>query len=170
VFGSEFDLLLGRRTYEIFAGYWPFQSMDNPIADKFAKADKYLITRAGTSLDWDTTHRLTDLDALAAAKQGEGPNLVIQGSSTLYPQLIARGLLDRLILMIAPITLGAGKRLFGEGTPAKSFRLVEQRTGAGGIVALTYDLAGSVETGTFATEPPTDLELARRARVAAGTW
>ena len=170
VFGSEFDLLLGRRTYEIFAGYWPFQSMDNPIADKFAKADKYLITRAGTSLDWDTTHRLADLGALAVAKQGEGPNLVIQGSSTLYPQLIARGLLDRLILMIAPITLGAGKRLFGEGTPAKSFRLVEQRTGAGGIVALTYDLAGSVETGTFATEPPTDLELARRARVAAGTW
>ena len=170
LFGGDFDLLLGRRTYEIFAGYWPFQPSDNPIAAKFARADKYLLTRAGTALDWATTHRLGDLDALARAKTADGPDLVIQGSSTLYPQLIERGLLDRLILMIAPVTLGAGKRLLGGGTPARSFKLVEQRTGAGGMLMATYDRAGAVETGTFETQPPNELELKRRERMKAGAW
>ena len=170
LFSNDFDLLLGRRTYEIFAGYWPFQPSENPIAAKFATADKYLLTRAGTDLEWPTTHRLGDLDALAKAKAADGPDLVIQGSSTLYPQLLERGLLDRLILMVAPITLGAGKRLLGDGTPAKSLKLVEQRTGAGGMVMASYDVAGAVETGTFETQPPSELELKRRERVEAGTW
>ena len=170
LFAGDFDLLLGRRTYEIFAGYWPFQPADDPIRQKFDQADKYLLTRAGTELDWATTHRLADLDALAKVRQGEGPDLVIQGSSTLYPRLLERGLLDRLIVMTAPVTLGSGKRLLGEGTPAKRLKLVEQRTGAGGAVIATYEPQGAVETGTFETQPPTDLELKRRARVEAGAW
>ena len=170
LFAADFDLLLGRRTYEIFAGYWPFQPADDPIRRKFDKADKYLLTRQGTDLDWRTTHRLADLDALAQAKQSDGPDLVIQGSSTLYPQLLERGLLDRLIVMIAPVTLGSGKRLLGEGTPARTLKLVEQRTGAGGAVIATYEPQGPVETGTFETQPPTELELERRERVEAGEW
>lgn len=170
LFEGEFDLLLGRRTYDIFAAYWPFISNDHPIAAKFAKAGKYVLTSSDMPLDWAVSHRLRDLDALAEVKAGEGPDLVIQGSSTLYPQLLARGLLDRLVLMTAPVTLGRGKRLFGDGTPAATFRLIEHRTGPGGWSIATYEPAGPVTTGSFATEEPSEPELRRRARVAAGEW
>lgn len=170
LFAGDFDLLLGRRTYDIFASFWPFQPLDNPIAAKFAKADKYVLTRSDMPLGWATSHRLADLDALANAQAEDGPDLVIQGSSTLYPQLLERGLLDRLVLMIAPVTLGAGKRLFGEGTPAGTMKLVEQRTGAGGCLIATYEPAGRLKTGTFETQAPSEQELQRRERVKAGTW
>lgn len=170
LFGNDFDLLLGRRTYEIFASFWPFQPPDDPIAAKFAKADKYVLTRSDMQLEWRTSHRLADLDALAKVKAGDGRDLVIQGSSTLYPQLLERGLLDRLVLMIAPITLGGGKRLFGEGTPAGAMKLIEQRTGAGGMLMATYEPAGALTTGTFETQEPSAQELARRERVKGGSW
>lgn len=170
LFGGDFDLLLGRRTYDIFAAFWPFQPADNPIAAKFAKAVKYVLTRSDMVLDWPASRRLGDLDTLAQAKRADGPHLVIQGSSTLYPPLLNAGLLDRLILMTAPITLGAGKRLLGDDLPARSFKLVEQRTGAGGMLLATYEIAGAVETGTFATQPPSEMELERRKRVKGGKW
>jgi dihydrofolate reductase len=131
LFAGDFDLLLGRRTYDIFAAYWPFRPKDDPIAAKFAKAQKYVLTRSDAPLDWEGSHRLANLDALAKLKKKDGPELVIQGSSTIYPQLLTRGLLDRLVLMIAPVTLGAGKRLFGDGVPAGAFRLIEHRLTAG---------------------------------------
>jgi dihydrofolate reductase len=170
LFTGDFDLLLGRRTYEIFSGFWPFMPADDPIAAKFAKADKYVLTRSDVALEWQTSHRLRDLDALAKVKAGNGRDLVIQGSSTLYPQLLDRGLLDRLVLMIAPVTLGGGKRLFGEGTPEGAMKLVEQRTGAGGMLMATYEPAGALKTGSFATQQPSELELARRERVKTGDW
>ncbi len=170
LFQPPFDLLLGRRTYDIFASYWPFEPNDNPIAASFAKADKFVLTGSDTPLAWQGSHRLANLEALAALKQQEGPNLVIQGSSTLYPQLLERGLLDRLVLMVAPVTLGSGKRLFGAGTPAGVFKLVEQRLGAGGSVLSTYEPAKPLETGTFATQAPSEQEIDRRRRMEAGTW
>ncbi len=170
LFAEDFDLLLGRRTYEIFASFWPFQPPDNPIAAKFAKADKYVLTASDMPLDWQTSHRLADLGALSQLKAQDGRDLIIQGSSTLYPQLLERGLLDRLILMIAPVMLGPGKRLFGDGTPARTMKLVEQRTGAGGCLIASYEPAGPLKTGTFETQPPSSLELARREQVKAGTW
>ncbi len=170
LFGKSFDLLLGRRTYDIFASYWPFQPMDEPIAAKFAEAGKYVLTSSDAQLEWRGSHRLADLDALAKLKEEDGPDLVIQGSSTLYPQLLARGLLDRLVLMVAPLTLGSGKRLFGEGTPPGTFRLVEQRLGAGGSVISTYEPSGKLETGTFATQEPSAKELERRRKIEAGAW
>ncbi len=170
LFAGDFDLLLGRRTYEIFAAHWPFQPADDPITAKFAKAAKYVLTRSDTPLEWQTSHRLADFGELTKLKAGEGPDLVIQGSSTLYPQLVERGLLDRLVLMIAPITLGAGKRLFGDGTPAGAMKLIEQRTGAGGMVMATYEPSGPLETGSFATQEPSEMELKRRERVEAGEW
>jgi dihydrofolate reductase len=170
LFAGDFDLLLGRRTYEIFAAYWPFMPADNPIAAKFAAANKYVLTGSDMPLDWSISHRLADLDALARVKAGDGPDLVIQGSSTLYPQLLERGLLDRIVLMIAPVTLGAGKRLFGNDAPAKAMKLVEQRTAAGGMLMATYEPDGAVKTGTFETQEASELELKRRARVEAGTW
>jgi dihydrofolate reductase len=170
LFADDFDLLLGRRTYDIFAAYWPFMPSDDPIAAKFAKAEKFVLTRSNAPLGWQTSHRVADLEALAKLKAESGRDLVIQGSSTLYPQLLERGLLDRMVLMIAPITLGAGKRLFGDGTPAGSMKLVEQRTGAGGMLMATYEPAGALESGSVGPDMPTELEMARRARVAAGDW
>ena len=170
LFQMPFDLLLGRRTYDIFAAHWPFQSEDDAIARMFRQIGKYVLTRSNEPLEWDGSHKLADMDELAALKEQDGPNLVIQGSSTLYPQLLERGLLDRLVLMVAPVTLGTGKRLFGEGTPAGAFKLVEQRMGAGGSVLSTYEPAGKIETGSFAMAEPSDLETGRRRKMADGTW
>ncbi|HEY5722503.1 MAG TPA: dihydrofolate reductase family protein [Allosphingosinicella sp.] len=170
LFGRPFDLLLGRRTYDIFAAYWPFQPPESDIAAKFARARKYVLTGSDMPLGWKESHRLADLDALAKLKAGDGPDLVIQGSSTLYPQLLERGLLDRLVLMIAPVVLGTGKRLFGEGTPPGAFSLIEQRLTPGGMILATYEPSGPVKTGSFATEEPSDAEQARQAKMAAGDW
>jgi dihydrofolate reductase len=170
LFADDFDLLLGRRTYDIFAAYWPFMPNEGPIAAKFAKAEKFVLTRSDMPLGWKTSHRVADFEALAKLKAGSGPDLVVQGSSTLYPQLLERGMLDRMVLMIAPITLGSGKRLFGDGTPAGSMKLVEQRTGAGGMLMATYEPAGALECGSVGPDMATELEMERRARVEAGDW
>jgi dihydrofolate reductase len=161
-----FDLLLGRKTWEIFAAHWPFTDDDTEIASAFAGNRKYVLTRSDMPLDWQGSERVADLDALARIKQGEGPDLVIQGSSTLYPQLLERGLIDRLVLMVAPIVLGTGKRLFGTGTPPGTWRLIEHRLGSTGIAMATFEPAGPVETGSFAMPEPTPAELARREKMA----
>ena len=165
LFGQPFDLLLGRRTYDIFAAHWPFQPAEDPISALFARAAKYVLTRSYEPLGWAGSHRLTDMDALAALKQEDGPNLVIQGSSTLYPQLLQHGLLDRLVTMTAPLVLGRGKWLFGEGTPPGSLKLIEHRLTSNGIAMATYEPAGPVTTGSFAMIDPSPAELARRERM-----
>lgn len=170
LFSGEFDLLLGRRTYEIFASFWPYQPEDNPIAAKFARARKYVLTGSDAPLPWEGSHRLADLDALGALKTGDGPDLVIQGSSTLYPQLMARGLLDRLVLITAPVTLGRGKRLFGEDAPTGTFRLIEHRLTPGGLAMATWEPAGGVRTGSFATEEPSQAWRDLKDRMQAGDW
>lgn len=164
IFAPPFDLLLGRKTYEIFAAHWPYYPDDDPIAAAFRRCRKYVLTTSDMALKWEGSERLADLDALAQLRAGEGPKLVIQGSASLYPQLLQRGLLDRLVTMTAPLLLGSGKRLFGDGTPARAFRLIEHRTGASGMAMATYEPAGPVATGSFATQAPSDAELARRER------
>lgn len=114
LFGGSYDLLLGRRTYDIFAAYWPYAEGDNkPMSDAFTNAAKYVLTHGNQQLPWENSHRLTSIDDVAKLKQTDGPDLVIQGSSTIYPGLQAAGLIDELVLMIYPVTLGRGKRLFG---------------------------------------------------------
>jgi dihydrofolate reductase len=171
LFEPPFDLLLGRRTYDIFAAYWPYDA-DEPggIGEKFGRASKYVVTAKGRNLDWENSHRLESLDAVAAIKRTEGPDLIIQGSSTLYPQLLAAGLLDRLILMTFPVVLGSGKRLFGDGTAPGAMRLVEHRVTARGNIVAAYEPAGPVEPGSFATQQPSAAELERREKVEDGTW
>lgn len=164
VFHGSFDLLLGRRTYEIFAAYWPYIPDDNPIAAMFRKARKYVLTSSADTLDWDGSHRLADLDALVALKQEDGPDLVIQGSTTLYPQLFERGLIDRLITMTAPVVLGQGKKMFGADTMATRLRLIEHRLTSTGMSLATYEPAGEVGTGMFGEDNPSEAELARRER------
>ncbi|HZG47701.1 MAG TPA: dihydrofolate reductase family protein, partial [Allosphingosinicella sp.] len=116
LFSQPYDLLLGRRTYEIFAAHWPYQPADDPLAATFNRIGKYVLSGSDLASNWQNSHRVADLSALAALKGEEGPNLVIQGSSTLYPQLVAEGLIDRIITMTAPVVLGRGKRAFGDGT------------------------------------------------------
>jgi dihydrofolate reductase len=162
LFGQPFDLLLGRKTYEIFAAHWPFVPEDDEIGAIFRGNRKYVLSRGGVDLSWQGSELLASLDDLARIKDGEGPNLVIQGSSTLYPQLLERGLIDRLVVMTAPVVLGQGKRLFGEGTPAGAWRLLEHRVTVNGMAMGTYEPAGAIETGSFAMDTPSPQELARR--------
>lgn len=171
LFGGDFDLLLGRRTYDIFAGFWPFAGDEQAeIRDPFNAAAKYVVTSGDQPLTWENSHRLSGIDAVAALKRSDGPDLVIQGSSQLYPQLLAAGLLDELTLMIFPVALGTGKRLFGEGTPAGTMRMTEHEVTEAGNIIATYEPAGPVETGSFASPEPSPAELERRRKMEEGRW
>ncbi len=171
LFTPPFDLLLGRRTYDIFAAYWPYVTGEGKaLGERFDCAAKYVVTGGDQRLDWQNSHRLESIDAIADLKRGEGPDLIIQGSGTLYPQLLRAGLLDRLILRIFPVILGSGKRLFGDGTPPGAMRMVEHQITPGGNIIATYQPDGAVETGSFQTEEPSAAELDRRERVERGTW
>jgi dihydrofolate reductase len=171
VFAGPYDLLLGRRTYDIFAAHWPYaKGEDAPMGEAFTAANKYVLSRNDLSSDWANSHRLADMDAVAELRRGEGPDLVIQGSSTLYPALLVAGLLDRLTLLTFPIVLGRGKRLFGEGTPAGMLRLLDQRVTPGGTVIATYEPGGAVPTGDFAIAPASAPEQERRRQMAEGRW
>jgi dihydrofolate reductase len=171
LFTPPFDLLLGRRTYDIFAAFWPYNAMEpDGIGQRFDRASKYVVTRSGQPLEWENSHRLESLDALAELKRGDGPDLVIQGSGTLYPQLLGAGLIDRLILMTFPVILGSGKRLFAEGIAPAAMRMVEHSVTPRGNVIAAYEPDGSVEPGSFATEEPSAAEMGRRRKVEDGSW
>ena len=166
LFAEPFDLLLGRKTYDIFAAYWPYAEGDSkPMGEMFDRVGKYVVTRGDQPLDWPNSHRVPGLDALADLKQTDGPDLVIQGSSTLYPQLLAAGLIDRLTVMVFPVILGAGKRLFGNGTPPRALRMVEHRISPAGTVIATYEPVGAVETGSFVPPAQSEREQQRQIRM-----
>lgn len=166
IFEAPFDLLLGRKTYEIFAAHWPYVPAEDPIGVAFNTTAKHVLTRGGEILDWQNSHRLADIDAVKTLRHNAGPNLLIQGSSTLYPQLLAAGLIDRLFVMTFPVLLGKGKRLFGEGTPAAGLKLISSDVSTTGVVTATYEPAGAVPIGTFELPNPSPAELKRRARLA----
>ena len=163
LFKDPFDLLLGRRTYEIFAAYWPYAVGGSaPMGALFDRVGKFVVTRRDEPLEWQNTHRVAGIDALARLKRGEGPDLLIQGSSTLYPQLLAAGLLDRLTLMTFPLVLGRGKRLFGEGTPPGTMKMIDHVVSSAGNIIATYEPAGAVALGSYVTQPPNAREHERQ--------
>lgn len=173
LFGREYDLLLGRRTYDIFAGFWPYvEGEEAEMGRAFTAANKYVLSRGTPNLDWANSHHLKGIDDIAALKQGDGPDLVIQGSSTLYPPLLAAGLIDRLTLLIFPLVLGPGKRLFGEGTEPGLLELVEQRAGVKGTLIATYEQRGPLPSMAEVSPPPMDSarEAARQQAMARGEW
>jgi len=172
LFNRPFDLLLGRRTYDIFAAFWPYygEGPAKPIAETFNRARKYVVTRGEKPLTWQNSERLKSIEAVAPVKNGDGPDLIIQGSSTLYPQLLAAGLIDRLILMTFPVVLGSGKRLFGEGTQAGTMRMVDHMVTPRGTIVASYEPAGALKTGSFPSPKPSEAEIARRKAMADGTW
>jgi dihydrofolate reductase len=166
LFDAEFDLLLAKRTYDIFAAYWPY-NQDEPIGEKFQRIHKYVLTHSDKPLRWAGSHRLSGDTARAVAelKQTEGRDLLIQGSSTLYPPLLAERLIDRLVLMTFPVVLGQGKRIFDGSEKAGALKLVDHFVSKSGVVFATYEPDGDVRTGTFATKPPSEAEIERRRRM-----
>ena len=171
VISGEYDLLLGRRTYEIFAAYWP-NNRDNPIGEKFQRINKYVLTHSDRPLDWDHSSKLTG-DAAAVVgelKQSEGRDLLIQGSSTLYPPLLSAGLIDRLLLMTFPVLLAKGKSIFDASQRPGRMKLTDHYVSGTGVIFTTYEPDGEVETGSFATKEPSQDELKLREKIKEGAW
>jgi dihydrofolate reductase len=168
---GEYDLLLGKRTYDIFAAYWP-HNQDNPIGEKFQRINKYVLTHSHEPLSWDNSHKLSGktAEAVAELKRSDGRDLLIQGSSTLYPPLLSERLIDRLILISFPVVLGPGKRVFDGSEEASAFRLIDHAVSDKGVVYSSYEPAGDVQTGTFETKEPSEETLELREKIKAGTW
>jgi dihydrofolate reductase len=152
-FKRPFELLLGRRTYDIFAAYWPHVRQGAPhqhIADLFNGTTKHVATHHPETLAWQNSHALgADIAAaVRALKRGDGPDLITQGSSDLVHQLLATDLVDELRLLVYPVLLGRGKRLFDDRTQASAFRLEASQTASTGVLVTRYVRDGEVRTGT----------------------
>ena len=163
ILGSEYDLLLAKRTYDIFSAYWPY-NQDNPIGARFQRINKYVLTHSDEPLSWENSHKLSGDTAVAVEelKRSEGPDLLIQGSSTLYAPLISAGLIDRLVLMTFPVVLGEGKSIFDGSLKPSGLKLADSFVSGTGVVTAIYEPAGDVKTGTFETKEPSEAELERR--------
>lgn len=145
--GRPFDLLLGRKTFEILAAHWPQHGPDEPIN----QATKYVASNTMRDHDWATTVVLRGdaPEAVRALKETEGPDLQVHGSSELLQTLLAHDLVDELWLKFFPVTIGTGKRLFGEGAIPEAFELLDATATPAGVIVASYRRAGDLETGSF---------------------
>jgi len=152
--GERFDLLLGRHTYDIFASYWP-KIGDNPMADRLNAATKYVATHRPESLEWGPVESLgADIvEGLRRIKAGEGIDMIVWGSSTLTPVLLEHGLADEVFLIVCPVLLGTGKRIFSDIAPARELALVSTKATSTGVLLNTYRPVGPLRTGSFAKPP-----------------
>lgn len=162
-FSKPFALLLGRKTYDIFAAHWPYQKND-PIADSFNAVTKYVATHRPDTLSWQNSQPLgSDVVAtLRRMKQEDGPDLLIQGSSELIQTLLANDLIDEISLLIFPLVLGKGKKLFGSGAMPAAFKLTRSQASTTGVLMASYERSGEIKTGSFAPEQPSEAEIERR--------
>ena len=154
LFSQPFELLLGRRTYEIFAAYWPHvraDSASHAIADLFNGVPKHVATHRSDTPAWQNSHALEGglADAIRALKHQDGANLLTWGSGDMVRQLLAAGLVDELRLLIYPVVLGRGKRLFGDNARVSAFSLAHSTSTPGGVLITRYVRSGEVRTGTF---------------------
>lgn len=168
IIAGEFDLLLGRRTYEIFAAYWPNHG-DNPIGKAFNEATKYVVTRTLDRLEWENSRHIGGDVAgeVRRLKASDGPALHIWGSSELLQTLIAAGLVDEYRMWVFPVVLGGGRRLFENGVPPGALTLVETRSTPSGVLLNTYHPAGPLPRESAQPETPSAAELVRRKKLAA---
>lgn len=148
--GDDFDLLLGRRTYDIFAGFWP-KAPKSPMADSINTATKYVATHRPDSLGWGPAEGLgSDIVAgVRRVKVMDGPHLIVWGSSTLTPVLLEHELADEILLLVFPVLLGTGKRFFSDGTPPRELALVSTKAVSSGVIISTYKPNGPLRTGTM---------------------
>jgi dihydrofolate reductase len=176
-FAKPYDLLLGRKTYDIFAAHWPyvktdpkasdFDALNAQIAEQFNRVTKYVATHRPESLTWQNSRGLgTDVVAtLRELKRQDGPALLTQGSTELVHTLFANDLVDEVRVLTYPLVLGRGKRLFDAQSKPAAFSLVHSQVSPNGVVIATYVRAGEVKTGSFALEEPTPAELERRRKL-----
>lgn len=166
-FAQPFDLLLGRKTYEIFAAHWPFAGEDDPIGTSFNAVTKYVATSSTAPLTWKNSVALNGDVATEVAhlKQGDGPALLTQGSSVLLQTLLAHDLVDEFRLLTFPLVLGPGKRLFGQGARAGALKLIKSKVSTTGVTMCVYARAGAVEMGSFELPNVSEPELARREKM-----
>jgi dihydrofolate reductase len=170
--GKPFDLLLGRRTYEIFAAHWPFVKNDPDklnamAADKMNGAKKYVASRTLAKTDWENSTLVTgdvakEIDRL---KKQDGPEMQVHGSANLMQTLLKHDLIDEFHVWIFPLAVGGGKRLFGEGTIPAGFKQLDCKISTTGVIIATYVRDGEIRTGSVALETPTKAELERRKRL-----
>jgi dihydrofolate reductase len=166
---KNYDLLLGRKTYEIFAAYWPYYDEDadhGGIATQFRKVRKYAVSRSGkVDTSWEGSVLLRDIADVKRLKQEDGPNLVTQGSTELVHALLANDLVDAMSIFTLPVVLGGGKKLFADGSAPHSFRLTRSRVSPNGLIVGHYEREGEIRIGDTAADSPSDREVARRERM-----
>jgi dihydrofolate reductase len=165
IFGRPFDLLLGRKTYDIFAAHWPYVTdLNGPIAGVFNRVTKYVASRSSPRLSWQNSQLLGEdvVASLKKLKSGDGPDLLVQGSSDLLQTLWKHGLVDEFSVLIFPVVLGRGKRLFGSGTTPAGLKLVKSQSYPTGVIVANYRPDGAVRTGDFQLAEPSAAELERR--------
>ena len=165
---SPYELLLGRGTYEIFAAHWPYD--EGPIADHLNGTRKHVASTTLDRVEWSNS-TLIEGDVpeyVAALKREDGPEIQVHGSPGLIQTLLEHGLVDEYRLWIFPLMIGAGKRFFGEGTVPVALELVDSQVSKSGVTINVYRPAGAIETGSFEFDEPTEAEIDRRRRLAAG--
>lgn len=168
IFARPFELLLGRKTYDIFAAHWPFISdPDDAFAAMFNRITKYVASRSAPTLDWKNSRWLgkDTVAALKKLKAEDGPDLMVQGSSELMQTLWKEKLVDEFSVLTFPVVLGKGKRLFGEGVPPVALKTVKSRSFPTGVIVIGYVPEGTVRTGDFGLAEPTAAELERRRKL-----
>jgi len=145
--GEDFDLLLGRRTYDMWSGYWP-KAPSSPMADGLNAAKKIIATHRPETLEWGPFEGIGPdiVEGVRRIKSQDGPHIILWGSSTLTSTLLEHGLADEVLLVVYPVLLGTGKRFFAEGTPPRSFELVSTKAMPSGIILSTYKVAGPLKT------------------------
>src|SRR5437773_9167268 len=169
VFKDKFDLLLGRKTYEIFAAYWPYYEEDAPhgsVAKAFKDIRKYVVSRSGeVDTGWNGSVLLRDIADVKLLKQEDGPALVTQGSTELVHALLANDLVDAMTIFTVPVVLGGGKKLFADGSAPHSFKLTSSRVSSTGVLIGHYERGGEVKTVDGALDSPSKREIARQERM-----
>lgn len=144
-YGESFEVLMGRRTYDLLASFWP-KAPSSPMADRLNAAKKYVVTHRPESLQWGPAEGIGPdiVEAVRSLKERSGPNLILPGSSTLTSTLLENGLADDVVLLVNPVLLGKGKRFFAEGTPARALTLQSSRSLPTGIIINSYKTAGTL--------------------------
>ncbi len=166
---KPFELLLGRKTYEIFAAYWPYIK-DDPVADKLNSVKKYVVSRTLDEASWNNSTLVTG-DVAQAVRNligQKGPEIQVLGSGNLIQTLLKHDLIDEFRLWNFPVTIGKGKRLFGEGTQPAGLKLIDSKTSSTGVIIATYEPAGELKTGSVGLDNPSVAEIERRKRFAEG--
>jgi dihydrofolate reductase len=160
---KPFDLVLGRKTYDIFAAHWP--QSDEPGAEPLNKATKHVASTTLTDLEWENSKLIEGEvpDGVRALKQQDGPELQVHGSANLIQTLLKHGLIDEFRLLIFPLVLGEGKRLFDGGTVPAGFELASSQVSSSGVIMASYRSGAEIKYGSFAADTPSEAELARRA-------